>query len=130
MSSVRILGNDETVVVLWGEKNLPESFDWLSVSTVSKQIRTAMVSQELFNRDGRRIARRMSEGRSRFRSCVLPHLAVSQTASLFAFFQLLRNAPCTSTSSINQVRQKFFAARDSVSKERPCFSVASYTVSV
>ena len=33
MSSMRILGNDGTVVVWLGEKNVPESLGWLSVST-------------------------------------------------------------------------------------------------
>ena len=33
MSSVRIVRNDGTVVVWLGEKNVPEWFGWLSVST-------------------------------------------------------------------------------------------------
>ena len=58
MSSARILRNDGTVVVLLGEKNVPESFDRL--------LRTVIVSGKMFNNEGCQITRRKSEGGSKF----------------------------------------------------------------
>ena len=71
MSSVRILRNDGTVVVLLGRRTFQSGLVGFRSPLVSQQIQTVIVSRKLFNREGCQITVEKSEDGSKFRSCDL-----------------------------------------------------------